>query len=81
MTSPTRCLVLGALLTFLAWGQSAADIYTVGANLFQTLSGRNPLEFFGGLANPQPRAIHLNIKLLQGKCRPALVDIIHPPRY
>src|SRR5580700_7097358 len=55
----------------------AADIYTVGSNLFQFLTGRSPLEFLGaGLGKSQPRAVHLNIKLLEGLCRPQLQELI-----
>jgi serine/threonine protein kinase len=54
----------------------ASDIYTVGVNLFQTLSGRSPLEFFGGLAMVQPRSVRLDLRVLQEKCRPAVADIV-----
>jgi serine/threonine protein kinase len=50
----------------------AADIYTVGSNLFQLLTGRSPLEFLpSGGAATQPRAARLDPKLLDGLCRPA----------
>src|SRR5262249_55585771 len=50
----------------------AADIYTVGSNLFQLLTGRSPLEFLPPAATPtQPRAARLDTTLLEGVCRPA----------
>jgi serine/threonine-protein kinase len=50
----------------------AADIYTVGSNLFQLLTGRSPLEFLPSTATPtQPRAARLDTTLLDGLCRPA----------
>jgi serine/threonine protein kinase len=50
----------------------AADIYTVGSNLFQLLTGRSPLEFLPPAATPtQPRAARLDTTLLEGRCRPA----------
>src|SRR5262249_32844169 len=55
----------------------AADVYTVGSNLFQLLTGRSPLEFLASnLGKNQPRAVHLDLKLLDGVCRPNLRDII-----
>jgi serine/threonine protein kinase len=55
----------------------AADIYTVGSNLFQFLTGRSPLEFLGpSLGKNQPRAVHLNTQLLDGHCRPQLKQLI-----
>jgi serine/threonine protein kinase len=55
----------------------AADIYTVGSNLFQFLTGRSPLEFLGaGLGRNQPRAVHLDTNLLDGRCRPQLKELI-----
>jgi serine/threonine protein kinase len=50
----------------------AADIYTVGSNLFQLLTGRSPLEFLPPTVTPtQPRAARLDTNLLEGLCRPA----------
>jgi serine/threonine protein kinase len=50
----------------------AADIYTVGSNLFQLLTGRSPLELLPpGAAGLQARAVSLDTKLLEGLCRPA----------
>lgn len=55
----------------------AADIYTVGTNLFHLLTGRSPLEFLGSrLAKNQPRAVHLDLKLLDGQCRPEVKQLI-----
>jgi serine/threonine protein kinase len=55
----------------------AADIYTVGSNLYQMLTARSPQEFlspgFGGAA---PRAAPLDEKLLDGVCRPELKRLI-----
>src|SRR5262249_38702034 len=47
----------------------AADVYTVGSNLFQILSGRSPAEFLPpGFASTQARAAPLDEKLLDGPC-------------
>ncbi|MBI3409568.1 MAG: protein kinase [Planctomycetes bacterium] len=55
----------------------AADIYTVGTNLFHLLTGRSPMEFLGSrLAKNQARAVHLDLKLLDGQCRPAVKQLI-----
>ncbi|HMF18758.1 MAG TPA: protein kinase [Gemmataceae bacterium] len=55
----------------------AADIYTVGSNLFQFLTGKSPLEFLGSsLGKNVTRAVHLDTKLLDGQCRPALKLLI-----
>jgi serine/threonine-protein kinase len=55
----------------------AADIYTVGSNLFQLLTGRSPLEFLPPSVLPtQPRAAHLDTNLLEGRCRPATRALI-----
>jgi serine/threonine protein kinase len=53
----------------------AVDVYTVGANLFQLLTGRNPIEFLPpGLGANQPRSASFDFKLLT--CRPALKELI-----
>jgi serine/threonine protein kinase len=53
----------------------AADVYTVGSNLFQMLTGKAPQEFlpagYGG-----PRAAPLDTELLEGKCSRGLRDLI-----
>src|SRR5262245_13608748 len=68
---PPECEQPYAILT------PAADVYTVGTNLFHLLTGRNPLEFLAShLGKLQPRAVHLDTKLLDGKCRPALRELI-----
>jgi serine/threonine protein kinase len=55
----------------------AADIYTVGSNLYQMLTARSPQEFlspgFGGAA---PCVAPLDEKLLDGVCRPELKRLI-----
>jgi serine/threonine protein kinase len=55
----------------------AADVYAVGVNLFQLLTGHSPLEFMAGnLAKNQPRAVHLDTTLLEGNCRPGVRKLI-----
>jgi serine/threonine protein kinase len=55
----------------------AADVYTVGANLFQLLTGKSPLEFLpAALGVNQPRSAQFDVKLLDGVCRPALKKLI-----
>src|SRR5262245_23769985 len=51
----------------------AADVYTVGSNFYQLLTGRDPLSFLPPtVAKHQPRAVHFDLKLLEGRCRPSL---------
>jgi serine/threonine protein kinase len=48
----------------------AADVYAVGSNLFQWLTGRSPLEFLpSGTPPTQPRSVRLDTKFLEGCCR------------
>jgi serine/threonine protein kinase len=68
---PPECEQPYALLT------PAADVYTVGANLFQMLTGRGPQEFSpAGMGVGQPRAITLDVSLLDGVCRPAVKELV-----
>jgi serine/threonine protein kinase len=68
---PPECEQPYAVLT------PAADIYTAGSNLFHLLTGRSPLEFLAsGLATGQPRAVQLDTRLLEGRCRPATRQLI-----
>ena len=61
---PPECEQPYAVLT------PAADVYTVGSNLFHMLTGRNPLDMVpAALAQSTPRATRLDTKLLEGKCR------------
>lgn len=55
----------------------AADVYTVGTNLFQVITGRSPVEFLAGaLGKNQAQAVHLDTRLLFGQCKPALRNLI-----
>jgi serine/threonine protein kinase len=55
----------------------AADVYTVGTNLFQLLTGRSPVEFVASSPGSRlPRAVQLDTRLLEGYCRPATRQLI-----
>jgi serine/threonine protein kinase len=55
----------------------AADVYTVGSNLFHLLTGTSPLEYLGSnLGKNQARAVHFDSKLLATYCRPQLRELI-----
>lgn len=68
---PPECALPYASLT------PAADVYTVGSNLFHWLTGKSPLDFAGpALGATQAQAVALDTKLLEGRCRPALQALI-----
>jgi serine/threonine protein kinase len=55
----------------------AADVYTIGANLYQLLCGVSPLELLPpALGANQPRAAIFDFARLEGLCRPALKGLI-----
>jgi len=50
----------------------AADVYTVGSNLFHMLSGRSPLDLVAAsFGSTQPRSVRLDVDSLKDRCRPA----------
>jgi serine/threonine protein kinase len=54
----------------------AADVYTIGTNLYHLITGRSPQEFLAqGFGSVQPRAASLDEKLLD-VCRPAVKRLI-----
>jgi serine/threonine protein kinase len=55
----------------------AADVYTVGSNLFHLLSGRSPLDLVAAtLGSTQPRAVRLDVESLRDHCRGATREVI-----
>jgi serine/threonine protein kinase len=55
----------------------AADVYTIGANLYQILTGKSPLELLGPtLGVAAARAATFDFKLLDGACSPKLKDLV-----
>lgn len=54
----------------------AADVYTVGSNLYQWLTGSSPQEFVPAGVGNQPRAAHFDLKRLDEACSPALKALI-----
>jgi serine/threonine-protein kinase len=55
----------------------AADVYTVGTNLYHLLTGHSPLDLLGpALAGNQPRAVRLDPRWLEGRCRPVTRQLV-----
>jgi serine/threonine protein kinase len=55
----------------------AADVYTVGSNLFHMLGGRSPLDMVASaLGSSQPRSVRLDVEALKDHCRPATRQFI-----
>jgi serine/threonine protein kinase len=55
----------------------AADVYTVGSTLYDMLTGHSPLDLLGSsLPDNQPRAVRLDTRLLEGRCRPATRQLV-----
>jgi serine/threonine protein kinase len=54
----------------------AADVYTVGTNLFHLLTGQSPLEVVASGLAGQARAAQLDTRLLEGHCRPATRKLV-----
>ncbi|MBI2805769.1 MAG: serine/threonine protein kinase [Planctomycetes bacterium] len=55
----------------------AADVYTVGANLFQLVTGKSPVEFLPpAIGVNQARSAQFDFKHLNGACPPPLKDLI-----
>jgi serine/threonine protein kinase len=68
---PPECEQPYSLLT------PAADVYTVGSNLFHLLTGRSPLEFVAPSLGPsQARAVQLDTRFLEDRCRPATRHLV-----
>ena len=55
----------------------AADVYTVGSNLYHLLSGVSPLNLVAAtFGSTQPRAVRLDVESLRESCRAETRQVI-----